>query len=112
MEHKNNPVTGGVVKIKLPETFLLTRFGLAAILSSKNAYISSNGKVLWKGRHGQTASFTIYEPAKIVIDLGRWGNLVKGTVEPAKQYELVKDEWFHIKATFMLSETGGIDSDL
>lgn len=101
---------GGVVKIKLPRTEQIAD-GWAGLFSSKNAYISANGKVLWEGQHGQTASFEIDEPLNITIDLGSWGNPVEGTVYPRKKYELIQDYGFHMKATFKLSEVDIIDSN-
>ena len=82
--------TGGIVKIKLPPTELISG-GWVGLFSSKDAYIRSNGKLLWSGKHGQTASFTIDKPTKITIDLGTWGNPIDGTVYPHKKYELIQD---------------------
>ena len=76
-------VTSGVVKIKLPITEQIAD-GWVGLFSSKDASISSKGKTLWNGKHGETASFTIDEPTPIYIDLGTWGNPVEGTVEPRK----------------------------
>lgn len=103
--------TGGLVKIKLPRTEQISG-GLVGLLSSKDAYISLNGRILWCGKHGQTASFTIDKPSNITINLGTWGNPVKGTVSPRKKYELIQDYGFHWKATFKLSEIDVIDSGL
>lgn len=104
-------ITSGVVKIKLPRTEQMAD-GFMGLLSSKAASISSKGKTLWSGKHGETASFTIDEPTSIVIDLGTWGNPVEGTVEPKKRYELIQDYGFHMKATFRLSEVDTIDSGM
>lgn len=104
-------VTSGVVKIKLPRTEQMAD-GFMGLLSSKEASISSKGKTLWRGKHGETASFTIEEPVQIVINLGTWGNPVEGTVEPKNRYELVQDYGFHMKATFRLSEVDTIDSGM
>ena len=104
-------ITSGVVKIKLPRTEQMAD-GFMGLLASKTASISSRGKTLWSGKHGETASFTIDEPTPIVIDLGTWGNPVEGTVEPKKRYELVQDYGFHLKATFRLSEVDTIDSGM
>lgn len=104
-------VTSGVVKIRLPRTEQMAD-GFVGLFSSKAASISSNGKALWSGKHGETASFTLEKPTKIVINLGTWGNPVEGTVEPRKKYELVQDFGIHIKATFRLSEVDIIDSGL
>ncbi len=101
--------TSGLVKIKLPRTEQISG-GWVGLLSSKNAYISSNGKVIWRGQHGQTASFTINKPLNITINLGSWGNPVNGIVYPRKKYELIQDYGFHMKATFKLSEVDVIDS--
>ena len=101
--------TSGLVKIKLPRTEQISG-GWIGLLSSKDAYISSNGKILWRGKHGQTASFTIDKPTNITINLGTWGNPVNGTVSPRTKYELIQDYGFHMKATFKLSEVDVIDS--
>lgn len=104
-------ITSGVVKIKLPRTEKIAN-GWVGLFSSKSASISSNGRVLWEGKHGETATFTIEEPTHIYIDLGTWGNPVEGTVEPKKKYELIQDYGFHMKATFRLSEIDTIDAGL
>lgn len=104
-------ITSGVVKIKLPRTEQMAD-GLVGLLSSKVTSITSGGKTLWIGKHGETASFTIDEPTPIVIYLGGWGNPVKGTVEPKKRYELIQDYGFHLFATFRLSEVDIIDSGM
>ncbi len=104
-------ITSGVVKIKLPRTEQIAD-GWVGLFSSKNASISSNGLAIWKGKHGETASFTIDEPTRIHIDLGTWGNPVDAIVEPKKKYELIQDYGFHMKATFRLSEIDTIDSGI
>jgi hypothetical protein len=104
-------VTSGVVKIKMPNTQSISG-GWVGLLSSKAATISSGGRNLWSGKHGETASFTIDEPKNIVIDLGSWANQVEGRVEPKKKYELVQDYGFHMLATYRLSEVDVIDSGL
>lgn len=104
-------VTSGIVKIKLPRTEQIAD-GWIGLFSSKEASISSGGKRIWSGKHGETASFTINEPTSIVINLGTWGNSVEGIVEPKKRYELIQDYGFHMKATFRLSEVDTIDSGM
>ena len=99
----------GIVKIKLPRTEQISG-GWVGLLSSKDVYISSNSNILWRGKHGQTATFTIDEPSNIIINLGTWGNPVNGIVYPRKKYELIQDYGFHMKATFKLSEVDIIDS--
>lgn len=101
----------GVVRIRLPRTEQMAD-GLVGLFCSKTATISSNGRPFWRGKHGETASFTVNGPTHIVIDLGTWGNPVKGVVYPRKRYELVQDYGFHMKATFRLSEVDVIDSGL
>lgn len=103
--------TSGIVKIKLPRTEQMAD-GWVGLFSSKEASITANGRTLWSGKHGQTASFTIDQPTTITIDLGTWGNPVTGIVEPKHKYELVQDYGFHMKATFRLSEVDTIDSGL
>lgn len=51
-------VTSGVVKIKLPRTEQMAD-GWVGLFASKDASISSKGKTIWNGKHGETASFTI-----------------------------------------------------
>lgn len=63
--------------------------GWVGLFASKDAYIRANGKTIWSGKHGETASFTIDAPTQITIDLGTWDNPVSGTVEPKKKYELI-----------------------
>lgn len=103
-------VTSGIVKIKLPRTEQFAD-GWAGIFASKDASITENGKTIWSGKHGETASFAIDEPIEITIDLGGFANPIDGTVEPKKKYELVPDYGFHMKAVFRLSEIDVIDSD-
>lgn len=102
-------VTSGIVKIKLPRTEQMAD-GFVGLLASKQASVSVNGRTVWSGKHGETASFKLDAPARVHIDLGTWGNPVEGTVEPKKKYELVQDFGFHLKATFRLSEVDVIDS--
>lgn len=76
----------GTVRIKMPNNIVE---GWVGLFSSRDASVSSNGRVLWKGHHGENAEFTIDEPTKIVINLGGWANEVEGTVYPKKKYSLV-----------------------
>ena len=99
----------GIVKIKLPRTETISG-GWVGLLSSKAASVSSEGRTLWSGKHGETATFKVDGVTKITVDLGTWGNPVVGTVYPRKRYELVQDFGFHLKATFRLSEIDVIDS--
>ena len=103
--------TVGIVKIKLPRTQQISG-GLVGLFSSKSATISSNGIILWRGKHGETASFTVNDITPITIDLGTWGNPVNGYVSPRKKYELIEDYGVHWKATFRLSEVDVIDSGI
>lgn len=103
--------TKGIVKIKLPRTEQMAN-GFMGLLAAKDAYVYSGNVRLWKGKHGETASFTIDKPTNITIDLGTWGNPVEGTVKPRHKYELVQDYGIHLKATFRLSEIDVIDSGL
>ena len=102
-------LTSSLVKIKLPLTQQISG-GWVGLFSSKDVFITSNGSTLWRGKHGQTATFTLDKPQLITIDLGSWGNKVVGTVYPRTKYELIKDYGFHMKATFRLSEVDTIDS--
>ena len=104
-----NEFYGGIVKIKLPRTQEIAD-GFVGLLISKDVSIYSKGKVIWSGQQGQTASFSIDEPIMISIDLGWWGNVVSGWVEPQHKYELIQDYGIHMKATFRLSEVDIIDS--
>ncbi len=99
----------GVVKIKLPRTEQISG-GWVGLFSAKDAFISTNNRILWEGHHGQTASFIIDKPLNITINLGTWGNPIEGMIFPGKKYELIQDYGFHMKATFTLSEVDIIDS--
>ncbi len=82
-------VTSGVVRIKMPNNIVE---GWVGLFFSRNATVTDkNGKVLWKGQHGENANFTVDEPTEIVINLGGWANEVSGTVYPKKKYSLVQD---------------------
>ena len=86
--------------------------GWVGLFSSKEASITADNKIVWTGKHGETASFTVNGPTKIIINLGTWGNPIEGTVEARKRYECVQDYGLHMKATFRLSEVDTIDSGL
>ena len=101
--------SSGIVKIKLPRTEQISG-GWVGLLSSKDSSVIHKGNVLWRGKHGETATFTVDGPTSVTVDLGTWGNPVEGTVYPRKKYELVQDFGFHMKATFRLSEVDTIDS--
>ena len=64
----------GTVRIKMPSNIVE---GWVGLFSSRDASVSSNGRALWKGHHGENAEFTIDEPTKIVINLGGWANEVE-----------------------------------
>ena len=100
--------TSGTVRIKMPNNIVE---GWVGLFSSRDATVSANGKVLWKGHHGENAEFTIDEPTKIRINLGGWANEVEGTVYPKKKYSLVQDMGVHMLATFRLTEVDVIDAD-
>lgn len=104
-----NPV--GIVKIKMPRTQQISG-GWIGLLSSKEIFIFSNGRTIWRGKHGETATFIINDVTPITIYLGTWGNPISGFVSPRKKYELVQDYGFHWKATFRLSEIDVIDSGI
>lgn len=104
-------IKSGIVKIKMPRTEQMAG-GLAGLFASKDVSIISKGITVWKGKHGETASFTIDGPIKIIIDLGSWGELVRGMVEPNKRYELIQDYGFHMRAVYRLSEVDVIDSGM
>ena len=93
--------TSGTVRIKMPNN----------IVEGWDASVSANGKILWKGHHGENAEFTIDEPTKIIINLGGWANEVEGTVYPKKKYSLVQDMGVHMLATCRLTEVDVIDAD-
>lgn len=100
------------VRIAIPNTEALGGQGLINAFIAKDATISANGKRLWSGKHGQLAIFELSEPTEVTVNLGRWGNLVSGRVEPGHRYQLVQDQGLHWKATFRLSEVDIIDSGL
>lgn len=99
----------GDALIKIPNT---ERFasGWVGLFCSKKAMITSGGRMIWEGHHGETARLKIEKPTKIEIDLGGMVNNIFGEVEPGKRYELVQDQGVHMLATFRLSEVDVIDS--
>jgi hypothetical protein len=102
-------VTSGVVRIKMPNNIVE---GWVGLFSSRDATVTdSMGKVLWKGKHGENASFTIDEPTKITINLGGLANEVSGTVSPKRKYSLIQDMGVHMLATFRITEVDVIDAD-
>ena len=102
-----NPL--GKVRIKIPGNIVQ---GWVGLFSSRECYVRDEaGAILWKGQHGENASFEIDKPTNIIIDLGSWGNPVFGTVEPRSKYSLVQDMGIHMLATYRLSEVDNIDSD-
>ncbi len=99
----------GIVKIKIPNNIV---DGWVGLLSSRECIIKdSNRNILWRGQHGETASFLLQHITDIVIELGSWGNPVSGKIEPNKKYSLVQDLGVHMLATYRLSEVDVIDSD-
>lgn len=61
-------VTSGTVRIKMPNNIVE---GWVGLFSSRDASVTDNkGKVLWRGKHGENASFTLDEPTQININLG------------------------------------------
>lgn len=102
-------VTSGVVRIKMPNNIVE---GLLVLFSSRRAaVVGPQDKILWEGKHGENASFTIDAPTKVTIDLGGWANAVEGTVYPNRRYTLVQDMGVHMLATFRLTEVDVIDAD-
>ena len=102
-------VASGTVRIKMPNNIVE---GWVGLFSSRSATVTDNkGRVLWKGQHGENASFTIDEPTQITINLGGWANEVSGTVYPKKKYSLVQDMGVHMLATFRITEVDVIDAD-
>jgi len=100
------------VRIAIPNTDALGASGLTASLIAKDASVTSGGKGLWKGLHGQMAIFEVEGPTDVVVSLGRWSNPTEGTVLPGHRYQMVQDVGMHWKATFRLSEVDVIDSGL
>lgn len=100
--------SSGVVRIKIPTLEL----GLVGLFSSRDtSVVDDSNNVLWKGRHGENASFTIDGETKIKINLGGWANETKGVVYPRKKYALVQDMGAHMFATYTLTEVDVIDAD-
>lgn len=101
--------TSGTVRIKIPNNIAT---GWVGLLSSRNATIKDeSGHVLWTGKHGENARFTLDHPTKIIIELGSWANPVQGMVEPKRKYSCVQDRGVHMLATFRLTEVDVIDAD-
>lgn len=102
-----SPKQNTEVRIKMPNIEL----GTLGLFSSRDAIVKDkNGKILWKGQHGQTAKFNIEEVTNILINLGGWANETKGSVEPGKKYSMVQDLGMHWLATYRLTEVDVIDS--
>ena len=102
-------ITTGTVRIKMPNNVVE---GWVGLFSSRKAEIKSKyGSILWQGKHGENASFTVSEPTEIVINLGGWANEISGTVYPRKKYSLVQDMGVHMFATYRLTEVDYIDAD-
>ena len=102
-------ITTGTVRIKMPNNIVE---GWVGLFSSRKAEVKSKyGSILWQGKHGENASFTISEPTEIVINLGGWANEVSGTVYPRRKYSLVQDMGVHMLATYRLTEVDYIDAD-
>ena len=102
-------ITTGTVRIKMPNNVVE---GWAGLFSSRKAEIKSKyGGILWQGKHGENASFTVSEPTEIVINLGGWANETSGTVYPRRKYSLVQDMGVHMFATYRLTEVDYIDAD-
>lgn len=84
--------------------------GWVGLFMSKDAYVSANNRILWKGQLGQSATFELERPMKVEIDIGKWGNVKPSVIQPGKRYEVVQDMSPHWKASFYLSEVDVIDS--
>ena len=101
--------TSGTVRIKMPNNVV---DGFVGLFSSRNATVTdTNGKILWRGLHGENASFTIDAPTKIIINLGSWANILTCTVYPKKKYALIQDMGVHMLGTYRITEVDVIDSD-
>ena len=102
-------ITTGTVRIKMPNNVVE---GWVGLFSSRKAEIKSiYCSILWQGKHGENASFTVSEPTEIVINLGGWANEISGTVYPRRKYSLVQDMGVHMFATYRLTEVDYIDAD-
>ena len=101
--------TKGEVRIKMPNNIVEGWVGLFS--SRRAAVVNQSGSILWEGKHGENARFTIDTPTEITIQLGSWANEVKGTVYPNRKYSLVQDMGIHMLATFRLTEVDVIDSE-
>lgn len=102
-------VKEGVVRIKIPNSNVI---GVTGLFSSIVSDVKNEkGEVLWQGKHGENAKFSVEGPTNIVIGLGRWANPCKGLVEPNRKYMLVQDMGIHMLATFRLTEVDVIDAD-
>ena len=102
-------MTEGEVRIKMPNNIVE---GWVGLFSSRDAsVVDTHGKILWRGKHGENARFTIDAPTKVIIELGGWANEVVGEVCPKRKYSLVQDMGVHMLATFRLTEVDVIDSE-
>lgn len=102
-------VTTGTVRIKMPNNVVEGWVGLFS--SRRAAVVDSSGKILWEGKHGENAVFTVDGPTSVRIELGGWANDTEGTVNPRCKYALVQDMGVHMLATFRLTEVDVIDAD-
>lgn len=99
----------GEVQIYIPDTVVV---GVARLFSPRKAEVrTSTGRLLWKGKHGEVASFTVSQPINIVIRLGKWANDITGVVFPKRNYFLVQHTVEHILATYQLTEMLTADAD-
>ena len=92
-------VSIGEVKINLPDNSSELYVGL-----SSTTITDFDGNTLWKGKHGENASFTIDSPTIITIDMGSWANEVSGIVLPNKCYSLRNNIGLHKYANYSLEE--------
>lgn len=91
----------GIVRIKIP---------IQLFSASKVIITDCAGQILWEGKHGQNAKFTIDEPTQIFIDLGTRDHIIESKVEPNCRYILIQEMGMRLRATFILSEVDVIDS--
>lgn len=99
----------GTVRIKMPNNIVE---GFVGLFSSRDASVKDkNGKVLWKGKHGENANFVVDGETEVIINLGGWANETMGTVYPRRKYSLIQDMGVHMLATYRLTEVDVIDSD-
>ena len=101
-------ITSGAVRIKMPDNIVE---GWAGLVSPRRAIVYANDRILWEGKHGENAIFTISAPTKVTIELGSWATTVEGIVYPRRKNALIQASGMYKPAIYRLAEVDVIDTD-